>query len=105
MKMTRFLAACGVSAAVLLALPASAHAPVFVCESDDDTIRCEAGFSDGSSAEGQTVTVLDAEHRVLMEGVVDSDGVYTFTPPDGDFHVFFDGGQYHEITLYSTDID
>jgi hypothetical protein len=105
MKTTRFVAACGISAAVLLALPAYAHAPVFVCESDNDMIRCEAGFSDGSSAEGRAVTVLDAEHRVIMEGTVDSDGLYVFTPPDGDFHVFFDGGQYHEITLYSTDIE
>lgn len=96
------------SAAVATSLAAPyayAHAPVFACTRENTMIHCEAGYSDGSSAAGRKVAVLDTNHRILFEGEVKADGTYEFTPPSGTFHVSFDGGQYHNVTLYSTDIE
>lgn len=90
--------------AVFGAAAAYAHAPVFTCSKAGARIHCEAGYSDGASAANRTVTVLDENHKVLFEGSIKADGTYDFDPPAGAFHVFFDGGKYHEITLYSSDI-
>ena len=84
---------------------AHAHAPIFNCASAGSKIRCEAGYSDGSSAAGRTIAVLDVNHKLLSEGKVGADGKFEFDRPTGDFHVAFDGGQYHQITLYSRDIE
>lgn len=94
-----------VALAVLGASVAYAHAPVFVCAKESSKVQCEAGFSDGSSAAGRRVAVLDADHKLLFESTVGADGAFEFDPPSGTYHVFFDGGQYHEVTLYSTDIE
>jgi len=91
--------------AALFAPVATAHAPIFACSREAREIQCEAGYTDGSSAAGRTITVLDANHKVLFEGSVSANGTYNFQAPEGIFHVFFDGGQYHEITLYSLDIE
>lgn len=93
-------------AAVMAGVPAMAHAPVLDCFKDKDTesVRCEAGFSDGTSAAGKKLLILDANHRLIQEGVLDATGSFTFKPPAGDYHVVFHGGQNHEVTLYSSDI-
>lgn len=104
MNRTIWLAPAAVVAS-LAAAQVYAHAPVFACTKENTMIHCEAGYSDGSSAAGRKVAVLDANHRVLFEGEVKADGTYEFTAPNGMFHVSFDGGQYHNVTLYSTDIE
>ena len=52
--------------AVLLSLGfgagAQAHTPLFDCfDNGDDTLTCEGGFSDGSSAAGVSIRVLDRQ--------------------------------------------
>ena len=92
---------------VLLAswpLSASAHSPVFDCHKEDASVVCEAGFSDDSSAAGRPIRVLDVSNRVLMDGVLDAKGVFSFKPPAGKYHVIFDGGAGHQVTMESEDI-
>lgn len=85
--------------------PADAHSPVFDCFAEaDGKISCEGGFSDGASAEGVAVRVLDPNEKVLLAGKIDHDGRFGFAKPAGDFHVVFDAGAGHSITLFSTDI-
>lgn len=89
---------------VLLASTAFAHAPVLDCFVENDQVKCEAGFSDGSSAEGRKILVLDAANKLLLEGTIDKSGVFAFKAPAGDYHVLFEGGEGHEVTLYSAQI-
>jgi hypothetical protein len=94
-----------VVATLALARPADAHAPVFDCFAEaDGKISCEGGFSDGASAEGVAVRVLDPSEKVLLAGKIDPDGKFAFARPSGDFHVVFDAGAGHSVTLFSTDI-
>ncbi len=84
---------------------AEAHAPLFDCFADGpDKISCEGGFSDGSSASGILVRVLDAQEKVLLEGKIDADGKFSFKKPPGDFHVLFDAGAGHKVTVFGADI-
>ncbi|MGV3592639.1 MAG: hypothetical protein ACO1PZ_13200, partial [Gammaproteobacteria bacterium] len=57
------------------ALPAHAHTPLFDCfDNGDETLTCEGGFSDGSSAAGVSIRVLDAQGKVLEQGELGEDG-------------------------------
>ncbi len=96
-----------VAATLLLAASfAHAHSPICNCyDNGDGTITCEGGFSDGSSAEGVPIRVLDARDRVIVSGQMDATGTFSFERPDGDFHVVFDAGQGHAVTIYSDDIE
>lgn len=84
--------------------PALAHAPLLDCYLDSGSVKCEAGFSDGTSAAGKKLSVLDATHKLIAEAVLDKTGAYTFEPPTGDYQVVFDGGDNHQATIYSTEI-
>jgi hypothetical protein len=86
--------------------PAMAHAPILDCYVDGDEIACEAGYSDGASAADQVLRVRDEAHRLLFEARFDTSGSYRFAPPDADeYHVQFEGDQFHSVILYSTDIE
>lgn len=98
-----------VAAALLLMaswpITASAHSAVFDCHKEKDgSVACEAGFSDGSSAAGMKVRVMDLTNKVLMESVLTKEGTYSFKPPAGKYHVMFDGGPGHTVTMDSEDI-
>jgi hypothetical protein len=106
MRMSRFrLAAAAIALLASWPLTASAHSAVFDCHKEKDgSVACEAGFSDGSSAAGMKVRVMDLTNKVLMEGVLTKEGVYAFKPPAGKYHVMFDGGPGHTVTMDSEDI-
>lgn len=97
----------GLALAAAVAAPALAHAPILDCfDNGDDTITCEAGYSDGSSAAGQTIRVRDIDHKLVFEAEFDEDGSYTFDRPDSpEFHIEFIGDDAHAATVYSTDIE
>lgn len=91
-----------VSAAAQLAL---AHSAVCSCfDNGDETITCEGGFSDGSSAAGVAIRVLDGRDKLLLEGKMDDAGTFTFEKPAVEYHVVFDAGQSHLVTIDGTDI-
>jgi len=95
------------SLAALLVLPswAAAHSAVFDCFNETDgRVTCEGGFSDGSSAAGVPVKVLDTQDKLLLSGTIDKEGRFSFTRPSGDFRVVFDAGQGHSVTLLGSDI-
>ena len=101
------LSAAGLSLGVLLlARPALAHTPICNCyDNGDDTVTCEGGFSDGASAAGVSIRVVDDRDRVLLDGVMAEDSTYTFEKPAEVFHVIFDAGQSHLVTIFSDDIE
>ena len=89
-------------------LPAYAHSPICNCyddEEDDSKVVCEGGFSDGASAEGVPVRVLNDRDRVLINGVMDAESIFAFTKPDDDFHIIYDAGPSHQVIIYMDDIE
>jgi hypothetical protein len=91
--------------AIAIAAAAEAHSPVLSCyEEKDATIVCEGGFSDGGSAEGVALRVLDARNKVLIDGKMDKSSTFKFKKPGVDYHVVFDAGDSHVVTIYGGDI-
>jgi hypothetical protein len=82
-----------------------AHTPLFDCyDNGDGTLTCEGGFSDGASAAGIVIRVLDAQGKVLEQGELDSGGSITLQRPEGEFSVVFAAGQEHTLTVLGDDI-
>jgi len=91
---------------LLTAVPALAHTPLFDCyDNGDDTLTCEGGFTDGASAEGVDIRVVDAQGKVLQQGTLGAAGSVTFTRPAGEFSVVFSAGSEHSITVLGDEIN
>jgi hypothetical protein len=87
-------------------LPAFSHNAICDCFlNDDGSITCEGGFSDGSSAAGIPVRVLDRDGKVLTEGAMSDKSEFSFAKPNVDFSVEFDAGEGHVIKIDGRDIE
>ena len=81
------------------------HTPLCSCSDEGDgTILCEGGFSDGSSAAGVTMKVVDADGKVLIEGKMNEDSEFTFKKPEGTYKVIFDAGPGHALEMAGEEI-
>lgn len=88
-----------------LATVSSSHTPFMACfDNGDGTITCNGEFSDGSSAAGVVMRVIDGQKKVLIEGSMDEDSEYTFEKPQGVFTVIFDAGPGHVVKEKSDNI-
>ena len=95
-------------AVALAGLAATAIAHNAICDcflNDDGTITCEGGFSDGASATGIPLRVLDSDGKVLIEGVMSDKSEFTFAKPSVDFRVEFDAGEGHVVKIDGRDIE
>ena len=83
-----------------------AHSPLCSCfDNGDDTVTCEGGFSDGSSASGVTIEVRDAAGKVLIKGKMDKLSTFVFKkPPKGAYKIVFDAGPGHTVEIDSKDV-
>lgn len=87
-------------------LTTMAHTPLLDCyQNDEGSITCEGGFSDGASAAGVTIRIIDETDRVVSESELDENGQIKFDKPDFDYHVIFDAGSNHVVVLYGGEID
>jgi len=96
-----------IALAIMLLIPSAAlaHSPICDCmDNGDNTITCEGGFSDGSSASGVKIAVQDGSGRELMAGKMNQDSEYTFDKPKGDYKVVFDAGDGHNIEVEGKNI-
>ena len=85
---------------------AGAHTPICDCyDNGDGTITCEGGFSDGGTAAGVPMRILDDAGKLLMEGTMNDQSDFTFTKPGGMFRVEFEGGDGHIIQIDGRDIE
>ena len=82
-----------------------AHTPLCSCyDNGDGTIACEGGFSDGSSASGVEIRVLDKKGNVIFKGKMDEFSEYVFKKPKGEYKVVFDAGPGHLVEIESKNI-
>ncbi len=90
---------------LLPAGPVAAHTPLCSCyDNGDGTITCEGGFSDGSSATGMTMRVVDVSGKTVITGKMNEDSEFTCKKPDGPYKVEFDAGPGHLIEITGEDI-
>ena len=99
-----------VGLSILLGLGTSpiawAHTPICDCyDNGDDTITCEGGFSDGGTAAGIPMRIVDGSGKILLEGAMTDSSDFTFDKPDGNFRVEFEGGDGHIIQIDGRDIE
>ncbi|NLY04197.1 MAG: hypothetical protein GXZ15_05090 [Campylobacter sp.] len=81
-----------------------AHSALMSCfDNGDDTVTCEGGFSDGSSANGVNFSVIQ-DGEVIIEGKFDDASEYTFDKPEGEYETMLDAGEGHKVTIKSSDI-
>lgn len=81
-----------------------AHTAMMRClDNGDGTVFCEAGFSDGSSAEGMNLLVIKDGERVF-ETKFDDFGEASFKKPSGDYTVILDGGDGHTVNIQGDSI-
>lgn len=93
------------AALLISATLAQAHTPLCSCfDNGDDTITCEGGFSDGSSASGVTMRIETPDGRVQLEGKMNEDSEFTFDKPKDDYIVMFDAGEGHKIKVPGKEI-
>jgi type 1 fimbria pilin len=105
MKHLRILFAAAILTVAFGASQALAHTALCNCfDNGDATVTCEGGFSDGSSASGVAVVVLDAGGAEVMKGTMDANSQYTFKKPDGKYVVKFTAGEGHEVMVPSDKI-
>lgn len=83
-----------------------AHTPICDCyDNGDNTITCEGGFSDGGSAAGIAISVVDESGRVLIQGEMSDYSDYTFDKPMGNYFVEYHAGEGHEVVVDGRDIE
>ncbi|NLZ17159.1 MAG: hypothetical protein GX087_05430 [Desulfobulbaceae bacterium] len=89
----------------LIATQAWAHTPLCSCyDNGDNTVTCEGGFSDGSSASGVNMRVENKDGSVLSDGQMSDTSEFTFDKPEGGYKVIFDAGEGHQIIIDSSKI-
>ncbi|MGY8872846.1 MAG: hypothetical protein ACKVJE_20650 [Pseudomonadales bacterium] len=74
-----------------------AHYPLMFCESNQEVISCEVGFTDGSKAVGKFVRLFDYDENLLQENKSDKFSKVEFSRPSGEFYLQFDSG--HEFPV------
>ncbi|MBS3757938.1 MAG: hypothetical protein KGY61_04690 [Desulfobacterales bacterium] len=85
--------------------PVLAHTPLCSCyEGGNDTVICEGGFSDGSSAAGVAVRVVNEDGKVIVKGKMDDFSEFVFDKPEGPYKVIFDAGPGHEVEIKGEEI-
>ncbi|MFT4013716.1 MAG: hypothetical protein QM682_09985 [Paracoccus sp. (in: a-proteobacteria)] len=95
-------------ACVLLALsapPAAAHYPFCNCAALGETITCNGGFSDGTSAEGVRLDVISYDEDVLVPAKFDAASKVQFPKPEGEFYILFDAGPGHVVEVDWQDVE
>lgn len=81
----------------LFCVPALAHKVNLFAYAEDGTVYTESYFPDGRPVEGGKVTVYDSGNAMLLEGVTDDQGHFSFTIPKvDDLLIVLDAGMGHK---------
>jgi len=105
MKFRDVTFAASTVAVLAVAAPAFAHTPLFACyDMGGGEILCEGGFSDGSSAAGTAVHVVDGDGEVVLDGELNANSEFEFERPEGAYSVRFDAGEGHRIEVPQDEI-
>ncbi|WP_418594800.1 cobalt ABC transporter permease [Ponticoccus sp. (in: a-proteobacteria)] len=90
-----------------LPLPALAHKVIASVFPSGDAIEGEIGFSNGTMAVGETVTVFGPDGAELGTAVTDADGFFVFTPAQPvahRFHANLGAGHVADVTMPAEEV-
>ena len=103
--MKKLMTVLTLAAVLALSGQAFAHSPLMSCfDNGDNTVTCEGGFSDGSSASGVKIHVKGADGSVIEETKMNQDSECTFKKPASGYVVVFDAGEGHTVEINGADI-
>ena len=103
--MKKILIVLTLAALLAFAGQAFAHTPLMSCfDNGDGTVTCEGGFSDGSSASGVKIHIVDGAGKPIKETKMTEDSEITFQKPSGTYMVIFDAGEGHRVEVNGADI-
>ena len=81
-----------------------AHTAIMSCfDNGDNTITCEGGFSDGSSASGVKFRI-EQNGKAVFESKMGEDSSVTFKKPANAYTAVFDAGEGHKVYIKGSDI-
>jgi len=84
---------------VFLSTPGMAHSIYMECSETSSNIECQAGFSDGSSAEHLPFEVISYDDEALVDGETNADSRFSFQRPTTDFFILLDAGPGHVVEV------
>lgn len=91
-------------ATLFIASSMFAHTALMSCfDNGDGSVTCEGGFSDGSSASGVAIKVMQ-DKKVVVEGKLSKDSDFTFKKPKGEYEVELNAGEGHQVNVKSKEI-
>ena len=97
--MSRYLN-CLITAMVVILImagPALAHKVNLFAYAEDGKIYTESYFPDGKAVEGGKVMVYDSKEKLLLEGVTDKEGLFSFDiPVVDDLNIVLDATMGHK---------
>ncbi|NDV19053.1 hypothetical protein GO013_06420 [Pseudodesulfovibrio sp. JC047] len=103
--MKKLMICLTLAAMVAFSGQAFAHSPLMSCfDNGDNTVTCEGGFSDGSSASGVKMHIKDGDGKTILETKMNEDSECTFDKPAGTYMVLFDAGEGHRVEVNGADI-
>lgn len=88
--------------------PSLAHKVNLFAYADAGKIYTESYFSDGRFIFGGKVMVYDSKNRLILEGVTDKQGLFSFDIPEmDDLILVIDAGMGHKnrVVLKKTDVE
>ncbi|USD39348.1 hypothetical protein [Ferrimonas sp. SCSIO 43195] len=86
-----------------LSTQALAHFPVMECWQSKGTITCQAGWTDGGSAQSLPVSLYDYDDNLMAEAMTDAQSMVRFDKPEGDYYLLYDPS--HETTIEVDGLD
>jgi hypothetical protein len=83
---------------------AYAHTALMSCfDEGDETITCEGGFSDGSSASGIEFHV-EQKGKIVIKTKMNECSEVNFKKPESDYTAVFNAGEGHRVYVDGKDI-
>lgn len=85
---------------LLFCSPAAGHKVNLFAYAEGGRVYVEGYFADGKPAETGKITVLDGQNSVLLEGVTDKEGKFSFEIPKvEDLTIVLDAGMGHKTSF------
>ena len=96
MKTMKYLLVAAV-VILLFSGPALAHKVNLFAYAEGGKIYTESYFSDGKAVEGGKVQVYDSQNQLVLEGVTDNEGLFSFDIPKiDDFNIVINATMGHK---------
>jgi len=81
-----------------------AHFPLMHCSLHEQTIECEAGYSDGSKAVNYSISMFDYDDNLIAKAKTDKRSIVTFKKTHDEFYLVFDAGHESPVEVDSVEI-